>query len=185
MSWNVPHRKKWCRFAEVFHRFTLNKFLFHFRTCRWYLSNLIPNIFFCWNWKPRFSVNFVIKAAFTPGTLVCPTYRRELRHFPQDCNYITFSSVITWDLKTNMNAGRTSPLPTYPLNNTLNRKFGRVATQRESTANSWDYLLITQKIYSVKILFRNVIIHHSYTYTHVLHDDARSSFCKCSITYSW
>jgi len=37
---------------------------------------------------------------YTSGKLLSHTYNRELRHIPQDCNYITFSNVSTWNLRT-------------------------------------------------------------------------------------
>jgi len=30
-----------------------------------------------------------LKADLSSGTLVCPTYKRELRYIPKDCNYLS------------------------------------------------------------------------------------------------
>jgi len=46
-----------------------------------------------------FPTSLKLKAAFTSGTLVCPNYKSELRHIPQDCNYITFTNVNIWNLR--------------------------------------------------------------------------------------
>jgi len=37
----------------------------------------------------EFPATLKLKAELSSGTLVCPTYKRELRHIPQDCNYIS------------------------------------------------------------------------------------------------
>jgi len=47
----------------------------------------------------KFPAPLKFNTAFTPGTLLCPTYKRELRHIPPDSNYITFSTVSTWNLR--------------------------------------------------------------------------------------
>jgi len=33
-------------------------------------------------------VTLKLKTTLPSGTLLCPTYKRELRHIPNDCNYI-------------------------------------------------------------------------------------------------
>jgi len=40
----------------------------------------------------EFPTPLKLKAPFTSGTPVSPTYKSELRHSPQDCNYIIFQS---------------------------------------------------------------------------------------------
>jgi hypothetical protein len=55
----------------------------------------------CNNWlvfiekKQEFPAPLKLKAAFTSGTLVISTYKRELRDNPQDSNYTTFSKAST------------------------------------------------------------------------------------------
>jgi len=39
-----------------------------------------------------------LKTTFTSVTLLCPTYKHDLRHIPQDSNYKIFSKVSTWKL---------------------------------------------------------------------------------------
>jgi len=40
-----------------------------------------------------------IEEALSSGTLVCSTYKCELRHFRPDCNHLTFSKVNTCNLR--------------------------------------------------------------------------------------
>jgi len=47
------------------------------------------------NKNQEFLVTLKLKAALSFVILLCPTYKRQLRHIPQACNYMTFSKVST------------------------------------------------------------------------------------------
>ena len=50
------------------------------------------------NKNQEFLVTLKLKAALSFVILLCPTYKRQLRHIPQACNYMTFSKVSTRNL---------------------------------------------------------------------------------------
>jgi hypothetical protein len=86
-------------FCLIFHYFTLDKTVFHNRTLRlyyfWFIFLLI------WlKLKPRIFSPLELQSAFSSGTEVGPTYKRDLRHTPQDCNYMAVSKVRTSILRT-------------------------------------------------------------------------------------
>jgi hypothetical protein len=98
-SCHIRHMKKRRRIAETFHCFTRNKILFHIRIYGLVIFLFISDLFKS-QLKQQFPASLKFNSALTPETLVCPTYKRELRYIPQDSNYIIFSRVSTWDLRT-------------------------------------------------------------------------------------